>query len=717
MKTLYFKLILVLILSTFVNGQITTFDKDYPHFGNSNGYIVEETADGFIIGGISGSELLLAKTDSLGEVQFLKTFPRSNEFPDLKTFPVLLTDDGGYIITSGSENGDLTDLNLLKLDPDGNTVWDKSYPDTLSTMGSDIVETDGGDFISVGSIERHIVKVVKTDSEGNLSWSRILTFTPTARILAGPSIIDSADGNFDIASERFLEKINRDGDSLWRTDLGFKVTTAQQTRFGRVIAAGYRKFAVINLDGVVEYEQSLDFTVDAGDNTQDKGYVFLANGNKITKTDSLGVIEWEKDIIGTGNYIISTSDGGYAVTGNYSNTLRLMKTDESGTAESVFLLNQDNYTSLAIFQDFNIEWYSDGIENMDIEYSIDNGINWLEVVSNYPADSAKYVWAVPNNPSNNCKLRISSSDNPGISDMLNTTFSIMQIQNTDYISINEIKMWIGNNGMSAHNPITDDAGFFWPGGENAEIPAIFADGLVWGGKIENEIRVNGSTYRYGLQPGKILENGEPDDPKMPQYKIFKIRKDWESLPEGAVKNRLEYDYNNWPGDLGAPYNDVNGDRVFTIGTDTPKFLGDEVLFYVANDADTVTSRFTYGSNPIGLEFQTTVFGFDRDDVLKNVVFKKYNIVNKSSNTIEDMYLSYWADIDVGYPSDDFAGCDTSLNIGYGYNADLDDERYGSPPPSVGHLFLQGVVVDGSSADTARVGNSLLPGYKNLSIDN
>ena len=35
------------------------------------------------------------------------------------------------------------------------------------------------------------------------------------------------------------------------------------------------------------------------------------------------------------------------------------------------------------------------------------------------------------------------------------------------------------------------------------------DGLIWGAKVGKEIRVNGATYRYGLQAGKILENGEP----------------------------------------------------------------------------------------------------------------------------------------------------------------------------------------------------------------
>ncbi len=166
------------------------------------------------------------------------------------------------------------------------------------------------------------------------------------------------------------------------------------------------------------------------------------------------------------------------------------------------------------------------------------------------------------------------------------------------------------------------------------------------------------------------------------------------MPEGPTRDRLEYDYNNWPGELGAPYNDVNGDGVFTKGTDTPKFVGDEVLFYVANDADTTTSRFPYGSDPIGLEFQTTVWGFDTEDFLKDVVFKKYRMINKSGNQLDDFYFAYWMDDDLGFAGDDFVGCDSLLSLAYTYNADNNDyssnsNNYGKNPPAVGHLLLKG----------------------------
>ena len=65
---------------------------------------------------------------------------------------------------------------------------------------------------------------------------------------------------------------------------------------------------------------------------------------------------------------------------------------------------------------------------------------------------------------------------------ITSTDKIATNDNYNYIAINQMKMWIGDNGMGSHNPISDDSGLFWPGGENATIPAIFVDGLVWGEK-------------------------------------------------------------------------------------------------------------------------------------------------------------------------------------------------------------------------------------------
>ncbi|MDQ1355380.1 MAG: hypothetical protein QG657_5690, partial [Acidobacteriota bacterium] len=72
-----------------------------------------------------------------------------------------------------------------------------------------------------------------------------------------------------------------------------------------------------------------------------------------------------------------------------------------------------------------ITWTNAGpVGNVKIEYSIDNGLNWIEIVSSME-NTGNYNWTVPAAPSPNCKIRISG---PGgvpsdISDAVFTIFS------------------------------------------------------------------------------------------------------------------------------------------------------------------------------------------------------------------------------------------------------------------------------------------------------
>jgi hypothetical protein len=286
----------------------------------------------------------------------------------------------------------------------------------------------------------------------------------------------------------------------------------------------------------------------------------------------------------------------------------------------------------------------------------------------------------------------------------------------NYIAVNQIKMWFSNNGDGSHDPLTDGNGLYWPGGADAVKSAVFEDGLIFSGKIGDEIRTNGNTHRQGLQAGKII-SGIPDDPSLPKYRIYKILKGWETLPPGEERDKYEADYNNWPVEDGAPWIDIDGDGIYTPGTDEPRFIGDETAWYVANDMDPSRSTFTYGTMPMGIEFQTTIFAF-KDQLYEDMVFKKYLMINKGGNTLDSMYVGYWADVDLGDASDDYSGCDTLLDIGYTYNADNMDgngsgSTYGADPPAIGYDLLQGPVVPGSLSDSARIKNKWIKGYRNL----
>ena len=182
-------------------------------------------------------------------------------------------------------------------------------------------------------------------------------------------------------------------------------------------------------------------------------------------------------------------------------------------------------------------------------------------------------------------------------------------------------------------------------------------------------------------------------------------------PTGPTKDRFQKDYEEWPGNEGAPFYDSDNDGMYTAGIDKPLFLGDEVLWCVMNDMDPYRTLYTYGTMPIGLEIQLTVYGYTHPS-LNNVLFKKYMIVNKSNNNIDSMYFGYWSDPDIGDGSDDYVGCDTLLNLAYCYNGDNKDEGYyGEDPPAMGYQFLHGTTIMGSIRDSAKINNNWVPGIK------
>ncbi|MGC9093968.1 MAG: hypothetical protein ACP5JH_12090, partial [Bacteroidota bacterium] len=221
----------------------------------------------------------------------------------------------------------------------------------------------------------------------------------------------------------------------------------------------------------------------------------------------------------------------------------------------------------------------------------------------------------------------------------------------NYIDINTILMWVSNNGDGSFDPNTGVAGFYWPKG--TPNTAIYEDGLLFGGFVNGELRVGGSTYRQGLQAGKILPDGSADNPDLAKYRVYKVRRDYQRfndpndrLYDPAEYAKLKKDYDEWPVGDGAPamaYDSSSGQMFPKVGSGFP----DEVLWFVSNDLNPAKTTFLYGTNPIGLEVQCTIWGYNQTGALGNMVFKKYRIINKSQNTVDSMFLAYWSDTDLG----------------------------------------------------------------------
>ena len=292
-----------------------------------------------------------------------------------------------------------------------------------------------------------------------------------------------------------------------------------------------------------------------------------------------------------------------------------------------------------------------------------------------------------------------------------------------HFNINNVSTWIYNNGDSDIRP-DGNSGFEFPKGSG--LTAVFESGFVWGATVNGEKRVGGSTYEQGLLPGSVLDNGEREDETLPHVRIYRVRSDWETGDlsaeindgegtEDEIRAQYELDWNEWPAEYGAPYEDVDGNGQYSSDVDIPGFPGaDQTIWYVANDLDTNACRTLYGSDPMGVEVQATFWGYKSTSALGNTMFRKYLITNKSTDTFEDMYVSMWSDPDVGDAGDDYSGCDVDLSLMFTYNGDNNDEGYyGSTPPAIGFDFFQGPIVPGEPTDEAIFNNEVITGYTNL----
>jgi hypothetical protein len=356
-----------------------------------------------------------------------------------------------------------------------------------------------------------------------------------------------------------------------------------------------------------------------------------------------------------------------------------------------------------------IVWEGPQLSEVYTQSSIDSGVSWkninrgpyedtVHILPFYVSSLAKHI------------IRITEINNPDNYDevTIDVYYPVYK-----YININNVLMWIASNGEGSHDPRTDNNGFYWPMRIITWKSAIYKDGLVFGGRVNGEIRVNGNLFRQGLQPGYILDS-LPANPRELNY-IWKIRKNWESISDDSLREEFNRDFNSWPADFGAPWQDINNDGEYTNGIDRPLFYGDEQLYYVANDLNEFQTAYTYGSSPIGLEFQVLTYAFDSTNFLNDVVFKRYFIINKSNYNIDEMLLSYWADNDMGDASDDYVGCDSTLNLAFTWNSTNNDAAYGTPPPSVGHMLVQGPIVSSVENDSAMFKGKWISGYTNLNI--
>lgn len=276
-----------------------------------SGNWMEQTSDGgyIIVGGISpegggAKDVWLLKTDSEGGETWSRTFGWPSE--DWGN-SVRQTSDGGYIIAGWTNSYGFNDLELflIRTDPKGERVWDRTYGGPEEDWGCSVQQTPDGGYITVGSTSSYgdggsDLWLVKTDSGGEMVWDK--TFGGS-RDDTGWAIAPTSHGEYIVAGQTssheggdpqlWLLKTDSNGNAVWDETYGGPyregVSSVQETLDGGYIAAGY---------------------TEPGNGVRN---VWLL------KADSKGRELWSNDFGGpgddAGHSVRQVADGGYVVVG------------------------------------------------------------------------------------------------------------------------------------------------------------------------------------------------------------------------------------------------------------------------------------------------------------------------------------------------------------------------------------------------------------------
>ena len=297
-----------------------------------SGYILTgstQSSDGDVINNYGGMDGWIVKLDNEGNIQWQKTFGSIN---DDQLFSIQQTTDGGYI-TAGYTvlYGPVhygKEFWVLKIDNSGNMLWQKTFGGSGDDIGYSIQQLNDGEFIVAGGSQSNNgdvtgnhgyedVWLIKLDSEGNLIWQKSLGGTNDdfanyvqqtkegGYIVSGASRSSDGDvtnnkGDYDY----WIVKLNNSGSIQWQKNYGGsyedEASYIKQMNDGSYIVSGYSK----SYDGDIVNNHS-------NDNHSD--YWILKLNNK-------GNIEWQKTLGGSKDdnawSIATTDDNGYVISGD-----------------------------------------------------------------------------------------------------------------------------------------------------------------------------------------------------------------------------------------------------------------------------------------------------------------------------------------------------------------------------------------------------------------
>jgi hypothetical protein len=299
-------LIAIAILAQASLGQIY-WKRAFGDTGYSSASAMAQTQEGnFIVAGNSSFRAYLLKITSQGDTIWTKTYGDAADIALLEA--IAPTKDGDFIAV-GQKKGDVL---VLRLKGNGDTVWTKTYGGTDFDNAAVVIQAPDGDIVVGGNTSsfghgryKEDFYVLKLSPDGDTIWTRTYDFGESETIKA---IASTADGNFLLVGHS--EKANG---PPYRCDLKILKINPK----GEVVAAKTYT-GLQNADATaIASTQDGNFIL-AGTTSMSNGGE-LARENYYLKITQNGDTVWTKHYQEQGqtfaNGIAATRDGNFIVVG------------------------------------------------------------------------------------------------------------------------------------------------------------------------------------------------------------------------------------------------------------------------------------------------------------------------------------------------------------------------------------------------------------------
>jgi len=312
------------------------------------GYVVVGSTTSF---GAGGEDAWLLKLNADGTTAWTKTYGGTE---DDRAHSIVQTDDGGFVVAGHTRSfgSGLADAWLLKLNSAGGIVWEKTYGGTGTDIALDIVRAEGGGFVVAGQTDSSgagstDIWVIKLDDDGDVVWQKTYGGTDSDH---ARDIQQTVDGGYVVAgstssfgSDAWILKLEGDGSLEWNGLYGGPDTdeanAIQETGDGGYVVAGasrsqatgYKAWVLkLAANGSVDWQkgysppgraQAIILTADGGYAVAGSTGFFSVYGDEawMLKLNADGGLAWDMAYGGTGVDealgIQQTAEGGYVLVG------------------------------------------------------------------------------------------------------------------------------------------------------------------------------------------------------------------------------------------------------------------------------------------------------------------------------------------------------------------------------------------------------------------